>query len=506
MILDVLLIGLNHFFTLNNFIAALSGCFLGMIFGALPGFTASMGVAILLPVTYGLSPDTGLVLLASVYVGAMYGGSIPAILMHTPGTPGAAATILDGYPMAQKGQAATAIVTSATSSAVGSFLAGLVLVVTGPILSFYAARISPAEIFLVSMLGIIVLGNLAGSDPIKGFLGGITGLLLGTVGADFVIGYNRFTFGFYQLYEGIPLVPALVGLLALSECFVMVQHKSGEILATQQVKFTLKGVLVDIWEVIGKRFGEVIRASAIGAGIGFVPGEGAAVANFVAYDQAKRASRNPKLFGTGIREGVIASEASNNAVVPMALLPALALGIPGSSTAALILSGVMMHGLRPGPGVFERSPEVMGTFLVGLLASSLLIVLIGIIIVGPACQVAKVDCSVLAGVILVLAVIGVYAVRNSFFDVGVMLVFGLLGYALKYCGCPPVTAVVGFVLGPICEKSFTTAISVSGGSAAIFFFRPVAAVLWVIIIFSLFLPRLMSQRQKNATKENAEAL
>ncbi|MDN5347696.1 MAG: putative tricarboxylic transport rane protein [Clostridia bacterium] len=504
--MDTLAVGLSHFFTFYNLLAAFIGCLLGIIFGALPAFTASMGVATLLPFTYGLPPDTGLVLLASIYVGAMYGGSIPAILMHTPGTPGAAATVIDGYAMAKKGQADTAIVVSATSSAVASFLASIFVCITGPILSFYAARISPAEIFLVAMLGIIVLGNLAGSDPIKGFIGGIIGLLLGTVGADFVMGYNRFTFGLYQLYEGIPLVPALVGLLALSECFTLVQQESGQLVATGEVKFSFRKVLRDLWDTIfGKYWKDTLLSTVIGGVIGFIPGEGASVANFVAYDQAKRLSRHPERFGTGIPEGVIACEAANNSVVPMALLPALALGIPGSSTAALILSGVMMHGLRPGPGVFERSPEVMGTFLIGLLAASLLIMVIGLIIVRPACQVAKIDSSLLAGVILMLASVGVFAVRYSLFDVGIMLAFGLLGYGLKYCGCPPVTAVVGLVLGPIAERSFTTALSISGGSAAIFFFRPVAAVLWVVIIFSLFLPWLRSRRQKSM-RENTEAL
>lgn len=496
MIFDILTIGFSHFFTPYNLIAAFMGCLLGIIFGALPAFTASMGVATLLPFTYGLPPATALVLLSSIYVGAMYGGSIPAILMHTPGTPGAAATVIDGYAMAKKGQADTAIVVSAASSAVASFIGGIFICITGPILSFYAARISPAEIFLVALLGIIVLGNLAGKDPWKGFLGGILGLLLGTVGADFVVGHDRFTFGVVELYEGLPLVPVLVGFLALSECFSMVQQETGQLVAVSEVKFSLKKIFKDSWDTIFGKYWKVTYLSTfIGGVIGIIPGEGAAVANFVAYDQAKRWSRHPERFGTGIPEGVIAPEAANNSVVPLALLPALALGVPGSSTAALILAGVMMHGLRPGPGVFERSPDVMGTFLVGLLAASWLQLFIGLLIVGPACRLCRVKTSILAGVIMVMAVIGVYAVRNSFFDVGIMLACALLGYGLKTWGCPPVTAVVGFVLGPIAEKAFTTALSISGGSAGIFFFRPLAAVLWAIIILSLFLPWWRKKRQ-----------
>jgi putative tricarboxylic transport membrane protein len=496
-ILDTLIVGFSHFLSLYNIGAAFIGCLLGIIFGALPAFTASMGVATLLPFAYGLPVDTSLVLLSSIYVGAMYGGSIPAILMHTPGTPGAAATVIDGYAMAKKGQADTAIVVSAASSAVASFVGGVFICITGPLLSFYAARISPAEIFLVTLLGIIVLGNLAGKDPIKGFLGGIIGLLMGTVGADFQVGHDRFSFGIYQLFEGIPLVPALVGLLALSECLVMVQKETSELVAVSQVKFSLKKILRDTWDTIFGKYWKVTYFSTfIGGVIGIIPGEGAAVANFVAYDQAKRHSRHPELFGTGIPEGVIACEAANNSVVPLALLPALALGVPGSSTAALILAGVMMQGLRPGPGVFERSPDVMGTFLVGLLVASWLQLLIGLIIVGPAVKLCQIKNSILAGIILVLAVIGVFAVHNSFFDVGVMLACALLGYGLKVWGCPPVTAVVGLVLGPIAEKSFTTALSISGGSAGIFFFRPLAAILWGIILLSLLLPWWKKRKRK----------
>lgn len=496
MILDTLVIGVSHFLSPYNIAAAFLGCLLGIIFGALPAFTASMGVATLLPFAYGLPPDTSLVLLSSIYVGAMYGGSIPAILMHTPGTPGAAATVIDGYAMARKGQADTAIVVSAASSAIASFVGGLFVCITGPILSFYAARISPAEIFLVTLLGIIVLGNLAGEDPVKGFLGGILGLLMGTVGADFVLGHDRFTFGVAELYEGIPLVPALVGLLALSECFAMVQKETGDLVAVTRVQFSIRKILRDTWDTIfGKYWKNTYLSTLIGGIIGIIPGEGAAVANFVAYDQAKRHSPHPERFGTGIPEGVIACEAANNSVVPLALLPALALGVPGSSTAALILAGVMMQGLRPGPGVFERSPHVMGTFLVGLLVASWLQLLIGLLIVGPAVKLCRIKNSILAGVILVLAVIGVFAVHSSFFDVGIMLACALLGYGLKVWGCPPVTAVVGLVLGPIAEKSFTTALSVSGGSATIFFFPPLAMILWAIILLSLFLPRLRARQR-----------
>ncbi len=498
MIFDTLFIGFSHFLTPYNLVAAFMGCLLGVIFGALPAFTASMGVATLLPFTYGLPSDTGLVLLSSIYVGAMYGGSIPAILMHTPGTPGAAATVLDGYPLAQKGQADLAIVVSASASATGSFVGSLFICITGPILSFYAARISPAEIFLVALLGIIVLGNLSGKDPIKGFLGGILGLLLGTIGADFVVGHDRFSFGVVELYEGLPLVPVLVGLLALSECLTMVQQEAGKLVAVSEVKFSFQKVLRDSWNTIfGKYRKETLFSTIIGGVIGFIPGEGAAVANFVSYDQAKRRSPHPDRFGTGIPEGVIACEAANNAVVPLALLPALALGIPGSSTAALILAGVMMQGLRPGPGVFERNPDIMGTFLVGLLVASWLQFVIGLLIVGPACRICRVKNSILASLILILAVIGVYAVHYSFFDVGIMLGCALLGYGLKAWGCPPVTAVVGFVLGPIAEKAFTTALSISGGSAGIFFFRPVAAILWAVIIFSFVFPWLR-RRKKNS--------
>jgi len=493
-LLDALAAGFVHCVSVSNILAIFAGCMAGIIFGALPGFSASMGVATLLPFTFFLAPDTGLLTLAGVYVGAMYGGSIPAILIHTPGTPGAAATTLDGFPMAQKGLAGSAIISSATASSIGGFISGLILCLAGPVLSHYAAKISPAEIFLVAILGMTVLGTFAAKNPVKAYMGGIIGLLIGVIGADYQIGFYRFAFGIPRLYDGISLVAGLVGLLAVSECLVLVRHKTSVSGVPLKLVLKVKDIVREIWEVIGKRWRLLLRSSMIGAGIGFIPGEGAAVACFVSYDQARRTSKHPEQFGTGIREGVIAAEAANNAVVPMALLPALALGIPGSSTAALILSGIMMHGIRPGPGVFQREPNLMGTFLVGILATSLLLLLLGLFLVNPVRQLTMVRRSLLASIILPLVVIGIYAVNNSFFDVAVCLGCGLLGYGLKLVGVPPVTAVVGFVLGPIAEKGFTMALSISGGSPIIFF-RPLGIFLWLLILASLILPWWRTRRK-----------
>jgi putative tricarboxylic transport membrane protein len=489
MILDVLSIGLVKFCALNNMLICFGGTLIGTIFGALPAFTASMGVAVLLPFTYYMSPEGGLLLMASLYVGAMYGGSIPAILMHTPGTPGAAATVLDGYAMAKKGQADMALAISMASSAVAGFIGGIILCVGGPLLSYYAARISPGEIFVLILLGLIILGNLAAEDPPKGFMGGILGMLLGTVGADFIEAHYRFTFGLTELYDGLPMVATLVGLLALSECFSMVRERSGKSLTAAVFDFSYKRVMKEMWKTVaGAHAKATYLGTFIGCVIGIIPGEGAAVANFVAYDQAKRFSRHPELFGAGAPDGVAAPEAANNSVVPLALLPALSLGIPGSSTAALILAGAMMHGVRPGPGVFERHPDVMGVLLVGILVSSLLQILVGLILVRPSVKLAQIKPTIMAGVVLCLAVIGVYSLSYSLFDIGIMIGFALLGYGLKRAGVPPVTTVVGFILGPLLERNFITALSISGGSLDIFFFRPIAAILWVVIIISLVYP------------------
>ena len=501
MILDIMAIGFQKFLAPTNILLCFAGTLIGTIFGALPAFTASMGVAVLLPFTFYLSPEGGLMMMASLYVGAMYGGSIPAILMHTPGTPGAAATVIDGYAMAKKGQADVAIAISMSSSAVASFWGGVLLCIGGPMLSFYAARISPGEIFVVTLLGLIMVGNLSSETPLKGFMGGIFGMLLGTVGTDFAVGHNRFTFGVTDLFDGLPVIPTLVGFLALSECFTMVRQRFGGPMAAIFMKFSYRRVMKAMWDAAFGRYAkETYLGTLIGCIIGIIPGEGAAVANFVAYDQAKRLSKHPELFGTGIPEGVAAPEAANNSVVPLALLPALSLGIPGSSTAAIILAGAMMHGLQPGPGVFERSPDVMGVLLVGLLVASLLQIVIGLLIVRPSVALAKIDTNIMAGVVLCLAVIGVYAVNYSIFDIGVMLVCAVIAYGLKHAGIPPVTTVVGFVLGPIAEHHFFTALSISGGSAGIFFFRPIAAVMWGLIVFSLAFPWLRARRQRKQNK------
>jgi putative tricarboxylic transport membrane protein len=497
MILDVLWIGTVKFFSVNNMLICFGGTLTGTIFGALPAFTASMGVAVLLPFTYYMSPEGGLLLMASLYVGAMYGGSIPAILMHTPGTPGAAATVLDGYEMAKKGQADLALAISMSSSAVAGLIGGILLCIGGPVLSFYAAKISPGEIFVLVLLGLIMLGNLAAEDPPKGFMGGILGMLLGTVGVDYIEAHYRFTFGVTELYDGLPLVATLVGLLALSECFTMVREGTGKPLSALVFDFSYRRVFKEMWKTVAGAYAKATYLGTfIGCVIGIIPGEGAAVANFVAYDQAKRFSDHPELFGRGSPDGVAAPEAANNSVVPLALLPALSLGIPGSSTAALILAGAMMHGVRPGPGVFDRHPDVMGVLLVGILASSLLQIVVGLILVRPSVKLAQIRSTILAGVVLCLAVIGVYSLSYEVFDIGVMVVFALLGYGLKRAGIPPVTTVVGFILGPLLERNFITALSISGGNYGIFFFRPVAAVLWLFIIFSLVYPWWRARRKQ----------
>jgi len=466
--------------------AMLIGVLFGMLVGALPGLTATMGVAVLLPLTFGMDPAPALLMLMAIYTAAIYGGSISAILLHTPGTPASAATALDGYPLALQGKAAETISTSTLCSMIGGVFSGVVLLFLTPPLSAFALRFGPPEYFLLAIFGLTVIASLAFGGLLKGLIAGLFGLLLGTVGVDVMTGFARYHFGLLALLGGVPMIPALIGLFALSEVMMISEsaHRTARQLHTKGW-----GIRLALSSLIRSKT-NLIRSSILGAIIGILPGAGADIASWVSYSEAKRFSKQPGKFGKGAMEGVIASETANNAVTGAALVPMLTLGIPGSAVAAVILGGLMIQGLRPGRELFTVHAEMTYTVMVGFIAANILMGIVGLLIMPRLAFITRAPVSVVTPIVVALCVIGSFAMRNHMYDVWLMLFFGILGYFMRKAGFPPAAVVLGLILGPMAELGLRQSLVLGGEGLALasyFFGRPISVVLIVLIIGSVFL-------------------
>jgi putative tricarboxylic transport membrane protein len=426
-------------------------------------------MALLLPFTYGMEPIPAIVLLASVYVGAEYGGSIPAILIRTPGTNAAAATTLDGYEMARQGRGGEALGISLVSGLVGGLFGLGVLVVATEPLARVALAFTPPAYFALAVLGLSVIAGLAGGALTKGLIAASLGLMIATVGTDPVSGVPRFTFGSPELLAGIRPILVMVGLFAVAEMLVQIGEPDWAKAEARDTRLKLPSLAL---------FRRLLPAQAIGCGIGtfegVTPGAGGTIAAFMAYNEAKRWSRDPDAFGKGAPEGVAAPEAANNVVTATALVPLLSLGIPGSNSAAILLGGFLVHGLTPGPMLFERAPEVVWGLYGGLLLANIAMLLLGLVILTPTLWLVNRPKPYLVAAILALIVSGVFAIEQSVFDIGLVLGFGALGYALRWAGVPVLPLVLGVVLGFMLESNYRRSLVLSGGDHAVFVEDPVA--------------------------------
>lgn len=471
----------------------LVGVVAGIIIGALPGLTATMGVALLVPFTFWLPTLPALMVLLGVYVGAMYGGAIPAVLIRTPGTPAAAATSLDGYPMAQEGKAGLAIGISCITGVVGGVFSTLVLMFAAPQVARFALRFGPAEYFALALFGLSVIASLSERSLLKGALMGVCGLLLATIGMDPITAVPRFTFGFTPLLEGLALVPVLVGVFAL-----------GEVLYQSSLPEPDRTLFRNIGRILPSRSDyrritlPTLLACITGTFIGALPGVGGDVASFVAYDQAKKVSRRPDEFGKGSVEGLAAAECANNSVTGGAMIPMLTLGIPGDAVTAVILGALLMHGVRPGPDLFEKQTHLLSAIFIGLLVANLLVLPVGLAGAKLFAQTVRAPRHYLFPLIVVLCVVGSYAINNSLFDVGVMFLFGLVGWALRRAGFPIAPLVLGFILGRMTEENFRRALILSGGSWGIFVQRPLSAVLLLLAVASVAFSVWQGRRSRQA--------
>ncbi len=468
--------------------ASIVGVIWGIFGGALPGISPSIAMALLLPFTYSLDPVTAVVLLGSVYIGAEYGGSIPAILINTPGTNSAAATTIDGYAMHLRGQGGLALGISLTSGFVGGLFGLLMLVVLTEPLADVALAFTPPAYFALGMFGLSIIASLSGNSLTKGLISGIMGLMIATVGTDPLSGVSRFTFGVPDLISGVKPILVMVGLFAVSELLAQMVEPEWAKVSSRIMRLELPD-----W-TLWKRLG---RCEAIGCAIGtfegITPGAGGTIAAFLSYNEAKRWSKHPEEFGHGSPEGVAAPECANNVVTGTALVPLLSLGIPGSNSAAVLLGGLLIHGLNPGPMLFERAPEVAYGLYAGLFVANVVMLLVGLVILSPCIWLVNRPRPYLLAFIFALIVSGVYSIEQSFFQVGIVFATGLLGYGMRRFDVPILPMVLGVVLGFMVESNYRRSLLLSGGDHTIFLRDPVSlgllATALTLLAFTLWRER-----------------
>ncbi|MCL6612059.1 MAG: tripartite tricarboxylate transporter permease [Peptococcaceae bacterium] len=502
----------NMLFALGNvldplkFLLMTLGVAGGIIVGALPGLTATMALALLVPFTFAMDATTSLMVLGGVYVGSMYGGCIAAILVNTPGTPSSIATTFDGYPMTKKGKAEHALVAAAFSSGVGGVFGALVLLFLSPPLAEAALKFGPPEYFWLAVFGLTIIATLSTGSVLKGLMGGALGLLLSTVGIAPIGGDMRFTFGFYQLQAGLELIVVLIGFFCIPEVINMIEKKINpqDVATYKPQKGVARSVIMDLI----KKPGLLLRSSAIGTFVGIVPGAGGNIASLMAYNEAVRFSKEKEKFGTGIIDGVAASESSNNAEVGGSLVPLLTLGIPGAAPAAVMLGALMIQGMRPGPELYTTYGNVTYTFLFSFVLANIIMFVLGFFGSRYVARVINLPINILAPLVVFLTVIGSYAIRNNMLDVGIMVFFGLIGYVTKKAGFHPGPIVLGLILGPIAENGLVQSMlmgKASGSMFAVFFTRPISIVLILFCLISVAVPVISAIRARKRKEENANA-
>ena len=483
MLLQQLIGGFADILTVYSILAISIGVVTGITVGALPGLSATMSIAVLTPMTFLMSPQIGIAMLLGVYVGGIYGGSITAILLRTPGTPSSIATTFDGYPLSQQGYAGKALYLALVASIIGGLISAIVLIVLAPQIARVALRFGPVEFFGLTLFGISIIASVSGDNLIKGLVAGILGFLLSTVGMDGVTGVPRFTFGYTPLLSGFNLIPVLIGVFAVSEILYLIRQRQTSVAAEGKVE----KLALSLAEFKGQ-LRNIGRSSLLGTFVGIVPGTGGGIASFMAYDLAKRRSKNPELFGKGSLEGVASAEAANNATTGGALVPMLTLGIPGDPSTAVLMSAFMIQGLQPGPLLLQNEPRTIFSLFAGLLLANVLMFGFGMIGIRAFSKVVRIPIRILAPTVLVLCFVGSYAIANSILDVAVMLLMGGLGYLMRKFGFPGAPLVIGLILGPINEAALRRALSASRGNWMVFFENPIFLIFLALTIMSFVLP------------------
>ncbi|MFZ5689856.1 MAG: tripartite tricarboxylate transporter permease [Pseudomonadota bacterium] len=473
----VLLFGqsIANFASPTTILYALGSCLVGLIIGALPGLTATMGVALMTTLTITLPSNVALLVLICTYVGAIYGGSRSAILLNIPGTPASAASCLDGYALARQGLAGRAMGIATTGSVLGTWIGMVALALFTPILGEAALKFGAYEFFWLAVFGVVISGNLTGNDPLKGWIAGFLGLFIAAIGQEGMYAYDRFTFGIHDLSGGIALIPALVGAFGFAEVLTVIKDRPPKIIIN-----AFDTVIPRIQDVT-KYWRTIIRSGLIGTGIGIVPGVGEDVAAWSSYAAARRASKEKEKFGKGSVEGLMAAETGDNACIPGAVIPVLTLAVPGSAPAAVLLAAMLIHGVQPGPLIMVNNPQFVYDVVAMMLFASIGILIYGLTLTQVLVKILQVPQTLVMPVVFVLCAVGSFAIASRFFDIYVMLAFGVIGFVMRQLNYPMAPLVLGIVLGDLLDKNLRRGLTLSDGDVSPFFTRPISFVMFCLV-------------------------
>ena len=473
-----------------NLLYAFIGCVLGTLIGVLPGLGPAAGTAILIPVTFSLDPIGGIIMLAAIYYGAMYGGTITSVLVNVPGEAASVITCLDGYQMAKQGRAGPALGIAAIGSFIGGTFATLALMVVSLPLANFALRFGPPEVFALLVVGLSLVTGLSGKSIFAALIMTMFGLMLAMIGMDPVRGAPRFTFGIPPLYDGIGFIPVVMGLFGVGEILLSMEAPVLEVIKTKITDLLPKR---EEWRV---STGAIGRGTIIGFFLGLIPGIGAIIPTFLAYVVEKKVSKHPEKFGTGVIEGVASPETANNAYANGAMVPLLTLGIPGSPTLAVLMGAFIIHGLTPGPFLFKERPDVVWGLIASLYLGNVMLLILNLPLVGFWAKLLQIRYEFLYPGILLFCILGAYSLNQSVFDVGVMIAFGVLGYIFRKLDWPLAPTVLALILGPMMERALRTSLEMSGGDLSILVTRPISAVLLIVAAVVLLSPavRLLGKR------------
>lgn len=488
------LIGLNELINISNLLFLLAGVVIGLIVGTLPGMNDNITIAVLIPVTFGMEPQHGLLLLVGIYCATCFGGSFPAILLNIPGTASSVVTTFDGYPMAKKGLAGQALGISTVSSIIGGVISGIALLAFAPILAEQALKFGPAEYFSLILLGFCTVIGMATGNVIKSMIAVLLGLFISTIGMSPQTGQARFTFGNPYLLDGIPLVTLMIGLFGVAAVFEMIFDKAVKQPIGEKVKV---GRILPDFKLFKRILPTALISGTTGTIVGILPGAGMIMAIYLAYDQTvRRLKHKVKNFGQGAPEGVAAPEAANNAVVASSMIPLISLGIPGNSVSALFIGALMIHGLQPGPALFVDSPEISYLLIVSFLAAYVFIFPLGILMAKfLTTTIVKIPKDVLGATVIVLCFTGAFAFKNSVFDFWIIIIFGVIGFICNRLNIPFSALILAVVLGKLLEKSYHQSMVLSSGSMSIFFQKPISLTLLIASFIFIVWP-LISNRVK----------
>lgn len=478
---DNILQGFMIFATWQNVLVIAIGMIGGVLIGAIPGLTATMAVVILLPFTFAMPPETGMLMLVAVYKGSVFAGSIPAILIRTPGTPAAACTVLDGYPLARKGESRKALEMSLYASCTADLISNLALIFFAGLLASFALRFGPPEFFWLITFSLTVVIAVSGKSLIKGLLSGVLGLLISLIGLDLVYGTERLTFGQSSLMSGLGFLPLLIGLFAIPEVLNFYAKRAESFHAEKSTgeKLTLKEYMRSLFSIV--------RGSIIGVVVGAIPGTGASTAAFLSYGEAKRTSKRRENFGKGELEGVAAAESGNNGVAGATLIPLLSLGVPGDVVTAVMLGAFLIHGLTPGPLLFRDDIGFVYAIFCGIMLASVFLLIAGKVAIKYFSKISDIKPSILFPMVLLFCVFGSFAVDNNPINILVMALMGILGFAMLRLDIPQAPLLIGFVLGPLLEDNFRRAILIGGGRPDIFFRNEICYFFIFLTILSIII-------------------